>query len=78
LLLDLYKPVEAARVLEFALRTCPDDADLLKLLAKSYKTSHQDQLASDAYHALLRYSLLIWIIGEHMMSLEDIGRGMHV
>lgn len=53
LLFDLHKPVEAVKILEFALRTCPNDADLLELLANSYKSSHQDQLASESLHALV-------------------------
>ncbi len=53
LLLDLHKPGAAARVFEFAVRSCPNEADLLKLLAESYKSSHQDQPASEALHALV-------------------------
>jgi tetratricopeptide (TPR) repeat protein len=53
LLLDIHKPTEAARVLEFALRVCPNDFTLLKLVAESYKSSRQDQLACDAFHALV-------------------------
>ncbi len=53
LLLDLHKPAEAVLALEFALRTCPNDADLIVMLAKSYQSSHQDQLASEAFNALV-------------------------
>ncbi len=53
LLNNLQKPVEASRVFEFALRTCPDDTRLLKMLAQSYQAAHQDQLACETLHALV-------------------------
>lgn len=53
LLDDLQKPVEASRIFEFALRTCPDDSSLLKMLAHSYQAAHQDQLACETLHTLV-------------------------
>ena len=53
LLSNVQKPVEAARVFEFALRSCPNDARLLKLLAESHQAAHQDQLACEALDALV-------------------------
>jgi len=53
LLLDLHKPTEAARVFEVALQTCPNDANLLKMLADSYKSSHLDQEAAETHRVLV-------------------------
>jgi tetratricopeptide (TPR) repeat protein len=53
LLLDLHKPVEASRMFDLALQTCPNDASLLKLLADSYKSSHLFQQATEIFHVLV-------------------------
>jgi Flp pilus assembly protein TadD len=53
LLLDLHKPADASRIFNLALQTCPNDANLLKMLAESYKSSHVDQYAADALHVLV-------------------------
>ena len=53
LLSNVQKPVEFARVFEFALRTCPNDARLLKLLAESHQAAHQNQPACEALDALV-------------------------
>jgi predicted Zn-dependent protease len=53
LLLDLYKPAEAARFFELALQTCPNDAGLLTMLAESYKAAHLDEQAAETLHVLV-------------------------
>ena len=53
LLLDLHKPSEASHVLETALQICPNDANLLKMLAESYRSSHLDQEAAQTLRVRL-------------------------
>jgi tetratricopeptide (TPR) repeat protein len=74
LLLDLHKPSEASRVFEAALQICPNDANLLKMLAESYQSSHSDQEASETLRVLVSLN------PEHLdyrrafaQSLEDLG-----
>ena len=43
LLLEFRKPAEATKVFSLALQTCPNDADLIKLLADCYKSLHLPQ-----------------------------------
>ena len=53
LLLDLHMPEQATRIFNHALKICPNDATLLKLLADSYKFSHKDQDAAEILRALV-------------------------
>ena len=53
LLLENHQPAQAADVFSLALQTCPNDAGLLKLLAESYKSSHQDPQAADTLQVLV-------------------------
>jgi tetratricopeptide (TPR) repeat protein len=74
MLLELKMPEHAIRILNQALKTCPNDATILSLLADSYKRSHQDEAAAEIFNALvflnpnnLEYRR------EYAHSLEDIG-----
>ena len=53
LLLEFQKPTEASKVFGFALHICPNDADLLKLLADCYKSLHLSQQIADAFQVLV-------------------------
>lgn len=73
LLLDLHKPTEASRVFGLALQICPNDANLLKMQADSYKSSHLNQESAETLHVLVSLN------PEHLdyrrayaQSLEDI------
>jgi len=74
LLLDLHKSTEASHVFEAALQICPNDADLLNLLADSYRSSHLDKEAAEIL------CVLVSLNPEHMdyrrgfaQTLEDLG-----
>ncbi len=53
LLNNLNKPAEASKIFGLGLQTCPNDADLLILLADSYKSSRQHQPAADTLQVLV-------------------------
>jgi len=74
LLLDLHKSSDASHVFEAAHQICPNDANLLKMLAESYQSSHLDQEASETL------GVLVSLNPEHLdyrrafaQSLEDLG-----
>jgi tetratricopeptide (TPR) repeat protein len=53
LLLDLHKPIDASRLFVLALQTCPNDKNILKMLADCYKSSHLDQQATETLRILV-------------------------
>ena len=74
MLLELHMPEHAARILSHALKTCPNDASILSLLADSYKLSRQHEAAAEILNALvfLNPNNLDYR-REYAHSLEDIG-----
>jgi tetratricopeptide (TPR) repeat protein len=52
LLLNLHHPSEAIHVLEHALSVCPNDAELLSMLATSYQSANKPQQAASTFQAL--------------------------
>ncbi len=74
LLVDLHKPTEASRLFEHALQTRPNEADLLKILANCYKTSHEDQKAADTLNTLVALNPdRMDYHRNYAQSLEDLG-----
>jgi len=74
MLLELHMPDHAAYIFNQAVKTCPNDASILSLLADSYKLSQQDEAAAEILNALVLLNPSnVDYRREYANTLEDIG-----